>query len=376
MHFVSHHINFQNYCSILFRNFALTMPNDNIDKAFNLNPAFAAKQKRARSMQYYIDGIAKSDRFILSEAITLVESEEEAKRELAAQLIDYFQQNRPMQDSLRLALTGAPGVGKSTFIEHFGKYLADKGEKVAVLAIDPSSQVNKGSILGDKTRMQDLSSHVNAYIRPTSSGNVLGGVAKGTKESILLCEAAGYKTILIETVGVGQSEYWASMLVDMTILLMQPGAGDEIQGIKRGIMEMADLIVVNKADGDQKHLATQTAKSYQSVLSLFKTRFNNAVVEIAIVSSIEKYGFDDVCQKINQFKQASIAENHYLKNRTSQEIFWFDAIIKEEVLALLLKNKDIAQQMKTLRSSIEEGQMSSSSAFHKLQKTISILFKL
>ncbi len=352
------------------------MANTNDDKAFNINPAFVLKQKPARLLQYYIDGIKEGDRFVLSEALTLIESEENAKKDLAAQLIDHFQNNKLISDTLRLAITGPPGVGKSTFIENFGKYLADKEEKVAVLAIDPSSQVNKGSILGDKTRMQYLSTHANAYIRPTSSGSMLGGVAKGTKESILICEAAGYKTILIETVGVGQSEYWASMMVDMTILLIQPGAGDEIQGMKRGIMEMADLIVVNKADGSQKNLALQTAKTYKSALALFKPRLYNISTEIALVSSIASEGFDEVWEKINQFNQASIKENYYFKNRISQEIFWFETILKEEVFSLLCKNDLFAKQMVSLRSAIESGLLSSSSALYQLQRTIARLLNI
>jgi LAO/AO transport system kinase len=346
------------------------------DKAFNINPAFVLKHKPIKPLHTYIEGIGNGDRFILSEALTLIESEESAKKEMAAELVDHFQNNKTAKDTLRLAITGAPGVGKSTFIEYFGKYLADKEKKVAVLAIDPSSQVNKGSILGDKTRMNLLSTHVNAYIRPSSAGSMLGGVAKGTKESILLCEAAGYNVIFVETVGVGQSEFWASMMVDMTVLLMQPGAGDEIQGIKRGIMEMADLILVNKADGDQKNTALQTAKAYQSVLSLFKPRFSNTVAEVFTISSINGTGFDQVWQKIDHFKQALIAENHYRTNRIEQEKFWFDAMLKEEILALLMKNTAVANQIKTLKTAIEKGQLSSSAAFHQLQKSIAIALNI
>jgi LAO/AO transport system kinase len=346
------------------------MANDHKDKAFNINPAFVSKQKPIKPIQYYIDGIYSGDRFILSEAITLVESLEESRKETGVALMDHFHTSTPTSDTLRLAVTGAPGVGKSTFIEHFGKYLADKDNKIAVLAIDPSSQVYKGSIMGDKTRMQHLSTHLNAFIRPTSSGNTLGGVAKGTKDAILLCEAAGYKTILVETVGVGQSEYWASMLVDMTLLLIQPGAGDEIQGIKRGIMEMADLLVINKADGNQKNLALQTAKAYESVLPLFKPRFDTLSPDIAVVSAIDEIGFDELWQKINQFKHASVNAGHYSKNRIGQELFWFDQLIRDTLFDLLFKNKKLAGQLDDLKTSIASGHLSSSSAFHQIQKSI------
>lgn len=346
------------------------MANDHKDKAFNINPAFVSKQKSVKPLQYYIDGIKSGDRFVLSEAITLVESQEDVRKETGVALMDHFHTMKSTSDTLRLAVTGAPGVGKSTFIEHFGKYLANQNNKVAVLAIDPSSQVHKGSILGDKTRMQHLSTHPNAFIRPASAGSMLGGVAKGTKESIFLCEAAGYKTILVETVGVGQSEYWASMMVDMTLLLIQPGAGDEIQGIKRGIMEMADVLVINKADGNQKNLAMQTAKAYESVLPLFKPRFDTLSPDIAVISAVDEIGFDELWHKINHFNQASMSAGHYSKNRIDQELFWFDQLIRDTLFDLLFKNKKLDIQLEDLKTSIASGQMASASAFHQIQKSI------
>ncbi len=335
---------------------------------FNLNPVFVKKQKSDRSLQFYIDGVLRSDRYVLSEAITLVESDEDGRQEMAAQLIDYFYKQNKNVQSIRIAITGAPGVGKSTFIEHFGKYLADQNKKIAVLAIDPSSQLHKGSILGDKTRMEQLSTHDNVYIRPSAAGTMLGGVAKGTKESILLCEAAGYEIILIETVGVGQSEYLASMMADMTILLLQPGAGDEMQGIKKGIMEMADLIIVNKADGDQKVLAAKTEKAYKSVISLLQPKHSKISPNALSVSSINNEGFYDVLAEIEAFK--SILGPEFGILRSEQDVFWFEILIKDILYKAFIKNIEVAHSLQELRRDISNGNISVTSAFHQVQNTL------
>jgi LAO/AO transport system kinase len=347
------------------------MDENNINKSFNLNPDFVKKHKSERTLQYYIDGVLTADRFILSEAITLIESDDESKEKLASDLMKFIYQNQKDENAtFRIAITGAPGVGKSTFIETFGKYLADKENKIAVLAIDPSSQVNKGSILGDKTRMQMLSSHRNAFIRPTSSGSTLGGVARGTKDTILLCEAAGFNTIFIETVGVGQSEYWASMMSDVTLLLLQPGAGDDLQGIKKGIMEMADIFVVNKTDGDQKLLAEKTSKTFQSILPLFHSKLKTMDLEILSISAINSFGFDYLFSKINSFKEKSKEENFFLKNRLNQEKFWFDNLLKEIIYKSVLRNKFVEPTINSYMSAIEKGDISASKAFQEIQQII------
>ena len=243
-----------------------------------------------------INGIKKGDPRSLSKAITFAESSIEAKQEIALQIIEYF---GPKEDTLRIGITGAPGVGKSTFIESVGvSLLKDPTKKVAVLSIDPSSEISQGSILGDKTRMNKLSSMSAAYIRPSSSGNNLGGVSKNTRLSVLLCEAAGYNTILIESVGVGQNETEIAKLSDLFVLLISPGGGDELQGIKRGIMEVADIVVVNKADGNNKNQATITAKEYSMALHLKPKNENNWVPKVIVASAQEKQGIQPFIEKM------------------------------------------------------------------------------
>lgn len=245
--------------------------NEGIDQPSSLNPEAARKFRDSRpkelEVREYLEGIRAGNRSVFSKAITLIESSLPRHQELAQQIIGAcvpFSGN-----SVRVGITGVPGVGKSTFIESLGKYLTAKGNKIAVLAIDPSSQRTKGSILGDKTRMEDLANDPRAYIRPSSSSGTLGGVARNTRESIVLCEAAGFNIIFVETVGVGQSETAVHSMVDFFLLLMLAGAGDELQGIKRGIMEMADAIIINKADGDNIAKTELAAMEYKNALHLF-----------------------------------------------------------------------------------------------------------
>ena len=266
-----------------------------------------AKIRRSRlAAQEYIDGILAHNPFILSRAITLIESQLESDNELATQIIDKLMPYTG--NSIRVGITGVPGVGKSTFIETFGLYLADlatelenKNKKIAVLAIDPSSQRSGGSILGDKTRMEKLSNHKNAYIRPSPARSSLGGVSRKTRETMLLCEAAGFDIILIETVGVGQSETIVKGMVDFFLLLMLAGAGDELQGIKRGIMEMADMLVITKADGENKNAATKAKSQYKHALHLFPPNDANWTVPVEICSALENEGIEKIWKSIDAF---------------------------------------------------------------------------
>ena len=220
-------------------------------------------------VEEYTSGILSGNRVMLGQAITLIESNLEADKTLSAAVLEHVMKHTC--NSFRLGITGAPGVGKSTFIEILGKYIIQQGKKIAVLTIDPSSQLTKGSILGDKTRMEELSKNPMAFIRPSATGNTLGGVAHKTREVMFLCEAAGYDVIIIETVGVGQSEVTVKKMVDFFLLLILAGAGDELQGIKKGIMEMTDAIVITKADGDTINHATKTQAEYQHALHLFQS---------------------------------------------------------------------------------------------------------
>jgi LAO/AO transport system kinase len=266
-----------------------------------------------------IEGIRTGNSRSLSKAITLAESSLESKQELALQVIEHF---GPQKNTLRVGITGAPGVGKSTFIESVGlRFLQDPTRKIAILSIDPSSEISQGSILGDKTRMNQLSSIDGVYIRPSASGNNLGGVAKNTRLAILLCEAAGYNTILIESVGVGQNETEIAKLSDLFVLLISPGGGDELQGIKRGIMEVADIIVVNKADGNNKNQAQITAKEYSMALNLKPKNKNQWIPKIIIASAYKKNGIQSFIKKCLDFDD-HIKNQWKQLNREEQMTYW------------------------------------------------------
>jgi LAO/AO transport system kinase len=278
-----------------------------------------------------VSGITAGDTRTLSKAITLAESSIPEKRNLALEVIAHF---GPQNDTFRIGITGTPGAGKSTFIETLGKYiLQDPLRKIAVLSVDPSSGKTHGSILGDKTRMNYLSSHERAYIRPTASGTQLGGLAQNTRLAMLLCEAAGYNTILIESVGVGQGETEISQLSDVFTLVLNPGGGDELQGIKRGIMEMADIIVVNKADGDAERQASLTAKEYSMALHLMPENENKWVPKVITASALHEKGIAIFWDKVIEF-EAKMLENFWKsKNRQSQMYYWTQKTIQDLLLA-------------------------------------------
>lgn len=287
--------------------------------------------KQRLSTEEYAAGVAAGDRIILAKAISLAESSLPEDQEQALALISKL---TPSQNSIRIGITGVPGVGKSTFIEAFGKYITSLNKKLAVLTIDPSSQVTKGSILGDKTRMDELSKNPLAFIRPTASGNTLGGTASKTRESILLCEAAGYDVILVETVGVGQSETNVKNLVDFFLLLMLAGAGDELQGIKKGIMEMADTILITKADGDNLKRAREAQADYQHALNLFSENQSGWKPNVLTCSALNGTGIREVWHTIERFRN-QLTQNGYLDvQRKAQRITAF-----HESFEHLLKNE-------------------------------------
>ncbi len=283
------------------------------------------KPKKRLNASEYIKGILSGDRVILSRAITVIESNLENDKILSKKII---QEILPKSgNSIRIGITGVPGVGKSTFIEVFGKYLIEQGHKVAVLSIDPSSQRSKGSILGDKTRMEELANLENAYIRPSASGDTLGGVANKTGETMLLCEAAGYDVILIETVGVGQSETAVHGMTDFFLLLMLSGAGDELQGIKRGIMEMADLIVINKADGDNVKKTELSKREFENALHLFPGLPNGWTPKVLTASALYSKGLIDIWTTIEEFITLTKGNGFFKKHRNEQSL----GILKEGI---------------------------------------------
>ena len=287
-----------------------------------------SKPKRL-SVTQYTEGILASDRVILSRAITLVESNLSSDVELAQRLLENI---IPYSGkAIRIGITGVPGVGKSTFIETFGEYLTQQNKNLAVLTIDPSSQLTKGSILGDKTRMETLARNPKAFIRPSASGTALGGVSGKTREAMLLCEAAGFDVIFIETVGVGQSETLVHGMVDFFLLLMLAGAGDELQGIKKGIMEMADSVVINKSDGENVKAAKRAKVEYQNALHLFPASESGWIPEVKTCSALQNSGLVEVWEMIEKYVRHTQANGYFEINRKAQNLNW----MKENISALI-----------------------------------------
>jgi LAO/AO transport system kinase len=283
-------------------------------------------------------GIEANDSRALSKAITLAESTLPEKRDLALEVITHF---GPQNLSYRIGITGTPGAGKSTFIEAIGiKLLQDPTRKIAVLSIDPSSGKTHGSILGDKTRMNKLSGHDRAYIRPTAAGSQLGGLAKNTRLAMLLCEAAGYNTILIESVGVGQGETEVAQLTDLFTLVLNPGGGDELQGIKRGIMEMADIVVINKADGDAERQANLTAKEYSMALHLMPENENKWIPKVITSSALHDKGIDTFWEKAFDFEKQITSGEWKVTRRKEQMHYWARKSVQDLLLAKLDKYEE------------------------------------
>jgi len=312
------------------------------------------------------DGISSNSRTALSAAITLVESQNSEHRKAANELLQLCLPKSG--NSIRIGITGVPGVGKSTFIESFGKILVQQGKKVAVLAVDPSSSVSHGSILGDKTRMNDLSVMDEVFIRPSPAGDTLGGVAQKTRESIILCEAAGYDFILIETVGVGQSETVVKSMVDFFLLLMLSGAGDELQGIKKGIMEMADALVITKTDGDNVRKANQAAQEYRNALHLFPPNANNWIPQVFTCSAYENNNIDKVYRVVTEFEEKVKGNGHFELTRKTQDKKWLKETLKELILNDFFASSEHTEALKEMENEVVEGKLTSFQAAEKLFK--------
>ncbi|GLB53211.1 ATPase/protein kinase [Neptunitalea chrysea] len=305
----------------------------------NLNPRELAKK------------ICNGNTIALSRAITLVESTNPEHTEKANEIITACLPKA--NKSIRIGITGVPGAGKSTFIESFGLHLTSLEKKVAVLAVDPSSSISKGSILGDKTRMEDLVRDRNAFIRPSPSGDSLGGVARKTRETIILCEACGFDTIIIETVGVGQSETAVHSMVDFFLLLKLAGAGDELQGIKRGIMEMADAIVINKADGDNLKPAKKARAEFARALHIYPPKESGWIPKALVASSINGSGIDDIWKLIEDYKENTFASGYFNTKRMEQQKFWFLQTIEERLKTNFYQNKTIKAALKEKEKALE-----------------------
>jgi LAO/AO transport system kinase len=329
---------------------------EGIPQPEQVSPYLKFKRKKRFTADEYVAGIVAGDRVVLSQAITLIESTAHQDVEVANKIIEQCLPHAG--NSIRIGITGVPGVGKSTFIEAFGKYLTSIGKKLAVLAVDPSSERSKGSILGDKTRMEELSIDANAFIRPSPSGLTLGGVARKTRETIILCEAAGFDAILIETVGVGQSETMVKSMVDFFLLLMLSGAGDELQGIKRGIMEMADALVITKADGDNMAKATAAKALYQSALHLFPKNENGWDPPVGICSVFVKESIEDIWKIVVEFEKTTQANGCFFTHRAEQSVKTFFEWMTDQLKENFYSHTLIEKKVKTLIPEIQKGTIS------------------
>ncbi|MEC4003944.1 methylmalonyl Co-A mutase-associated GTPase MeaB [Flavobacterium sp. SUN052] len=314
------------------------------------------KRKIQPSSEELISRILNHDNVALSRAITLVESTNPEHLAKANKVINGC---LPYANkSVRIGITGVPGVGKSTFIEAFGKYLTSTGKKVAVLAVDPSSTISHGSILGDKTRMEELVKDEKAFIRPSASGESLGGVARKTRESIILCEACGFDTIIIETVGVGQSETAVHSMVDFFLLLKISGAGDELQGIKRGIMEMADAIVINKADGDNINKAKLAKTEFNRALHLFPAKNSGWIPTVSTCSSYTKEGINDVWKTISSYLELTKGNHYFEEKRQEQSQYWMLETINEQLKNNFYNHPEISILLEANKKAVQNNELS------------------
>ncbi|NNE03796.1 MAG: methylmalonyl Co-A mutase-associated GTPase MeaB [Eudoraea sp.] len=316
------------------------------------------------SVEELVSGIRAGDESLLARAITLVESTQEEHLQKAYEIIELCLSNSIK--TVRVGITGVPGVGKSTFIEALGTMLTGMGKKVAVLTVDPSSSISKGSILGDKTRMQELVKDPNAFIRPSPSGESLGGVARKTRESIILCEAAGYDVILVETVGVGQSETAVHSMVDFFLLLKISGAGDELQGIKRGIMEMADAIVINKAEGDNLQRAQRARSEFERALHLYPPKKDGWTPKVVTCSSLEKTGISDIWKMIEAHEVHMKENDFFASKRQEQNKYWFFQTVEDLLKQQFYQQATIKKELPPLIKKVEENTVSPFRAAERL----------
>ncbi|WP_291959850.1 methylmalonyl Co-A mutase-associated GTPase MeaB [Maribacter sp.] len=316
----------------------------------------------------FLKGIYANNVAIVSKAITIVESTKPEHRIIANEIIAGCISKK--QESIRIGITGVPGAGKSTFIEQFGGMLTDLGKKVAVLTVDPSSSRTKGSILGDKTRMEELVKNPNAYIRPSASGSSLGGVTRKTRESIVILEAAGFNCILIETIGVGQSETAVHDMVDFFLLLKLAGAGDELQGIKRGIIEMADAIVITKADGDNIQRANLAKMEFARALHMFPPKENGYVPQVLTCSALENRGLNEVWTLIDSYCKDMQASGYFMTNRQQQNENWLTQYLEQELLSEFYLHPKTIEMLPELKKEVISGNTSPFLAAEKLLKAL------
>ncbi len=314
--------------------------------------------------QDYIDGVLAQNRRIVAKTITLIESSLPAHQEMAKVIVDALLPHAG--EAVRIGITGVPGVGKSTYIESFGLQLVQQGHRVAVLAVDPSSSKSGGSIMGDKTRMERLSLEQQAFIRPSPSGGTLGGVARRTRETIVVCEAAGFDVIIVETVGVGQSEITVASMVDFFLVLMLAGAGDELQGIKKGVLELADAIAINKADGNNIGNAEKAKIEYEKALNLLTPSSKIWSPPVLTCSAVTMDGIEDIWQTIVDHKKKLGISGELMKKRRRQALDWLWALVEEGLRERFYRNPDVEKYLPGIVKAVEKGDTAPTAAAHRL----------
>ena len=321
-----------------------------------------------KDSQYYIQGVLDKDRRVLSKTITLIESSRSDHKVLSRQVVDSLIPHAGK--AVRLGITGVPGAGKSTFIESLGMFLIEQGLKVAVLAVDPSSTLSHGSIMADKTRMEKLSIEPDAFIRPSPSGGTLGGVASKTRETVIACEASGFDVLIVETVGVGQSETTVASMVDFFLVLMISGAGDEIQGIKKGVLELADAVAVNKADGDNIEKAKRARKEYESALHLLRPETKTWAAPVMICSALKMTGIDNIWETVLDHRKKFTETGELEEKRKKQSVAWMKALLEEGIKEWFYRKSDFRKSLKKLIRDVEKGSVSPTFAAADLLKVL------
>jgi LAO/AO transport system kinase len=324
----------------------------------------AVPRRRTLTAKDYVEGVLARDRAILGRAISLVESNARAHHDLAQEVLTALLPHTGKAH--RVGISGVPGVGKSTFIEALGMHLCKADHRVAVLAVDPSSERTKGSILGDKTRMVNLSQDTRAFIRPSPSSGSLGGVGRKTRETLLLCEAAGFDIVLVETVGVGQSETMVADMVDFYLVLMLAGAGDELQGIKRGILELADMIAVNKADGDNARNAARARREYESALEIMHSRDDCWRVPVVQCSGLTGQGLDTLWENISRHRNETESSGRFTEHRQSQLLRWMWQMVEAELIDTLRRHPQVVAQVPGLESAVHDGRLTATLAARRV----------